>query len=219
MRVEVKICGINSEAARDAAVAAGADYLGFVFYPPSPRAIAPERFAELVAEVPASVRVVAVFVRPSEEEVRAVVEAGRVDLVQLHGEGGLAAVRRAFGGPVIRACPVAERADVQAALALAGEADYLLFDAKPPPDARLPGGNALAFDWRLLGDLPDTLRWFLAGGLRADNVARAVAICGARRVDVSSGVEERPGVKDPARIRAFVRAARGLEVDGGGLGA
>ncbi len=217
--MEVKICGITSEAARDAAVEAGADYLGFVFYPPSPRAISPARFAELVAGVPDSVRVVAVFVRPAEDEVRAVVEAGRVDLVQLHGEGGLAAVRRAFAGPVIRGCPVAERADVRAALALAGEADYLLFDAKPPPDARLPGGNALSFDWSLLGDLPGALRWFLAGGLRADNLARAVALSGARRVDVSSGVEERPGVKDPARIRAFLRAARGLEVDGGDRGA
>lgn len=213
MMLQVKICGITTAEARDAAIEGGAAFLGFVFFPPSPRFVEPPRFGKLAAEVPPGVATVGVFVDPAEEEIEAVLEAGRLDILQLHGTespGRLEALRARYALPVMKAVRIGTRDDLAAIERFRGCCDLLLFDARPPAGARLPGGNAAAFDWRLLAGVDPGRPWFLAGGLDAGNVARAVRVTGARRVDVSSGVERRPGVKDPAKIRAFLAAVRAL---------
>lgn len=213
MSVRVKICGVNDIAAARAAAAAGADMVGFMFYPPSPRAVTPERAAELARELPAGVLRVAVLVDPDDALLDAVVSTGVIDLLQLHGRetpARVAAIRARSGLPVMKVLSVAEKADVEAARAYDGVADRIMFDARPPKDmaGALPGGNAVAFDWNLLAGLALSVPWTLAGGLNPGNVADAIRLTGAPAVDTSSGVEERPGVKDPAKIRAFVAAAK-----------
>ena len=203
----VKICGINSEAAFDAAVAAGADWLGFVFFPPSPRAISAERAAGLSARAPGGPLRVGLFVRPNPAEIAAVLAALPLDILQIHGPAEQArAVRARFGKPVWRAVGIASAADLPAA---ADGADALLLDASPPRGATRPGGNARPFDWTLLRGWRPPAPWLLAGGLTPETVAAAIAATGASAVDVSSGVERRPGEKDPALIRAFIAAAHG----------
>ena len=210
----VKICGINSEAAFDAAVAAGADWLGFVFFPPSPRAISATRAARLSARAPGGPLRVGLFVNPALAEIAAVLAAIPLDILQIHGPAELArAIRAEFGLPVWRAVGIAAAADLPRA---ADGADVLLLDASPPPGATRPGGNAVSFDWSLLRGWRPPAPWLLAGGLTPDNVAAAIAATGAPAVDVSSGVERRPGEKDPALIRAFIAAARGARPEGGG---
>ncbi len=212
MPVGVKICGITSDEAMDAAVEAGADYVGLVFFPPSPRAVSPERAAELSELLPDDVAKVGLFVDPSDALLDQVLTRVRLDLLQFHGTEPperLEAVRLEYGLPVMKMIPVAGPDDLAAAEAYLTVADRLLFDARPPRDALLPGGNALAFDWSLLKGRRWSLPWMLAGGLTPANVAEAVRISGATAVDVSSGVETAPGVKDPALIRAFIAAARG----------
>lgn len=210
MAVEVKICGLNSpEAVR---AAAEADYAGFVFYPPSPRSVTPAQAATLAAALPARVKKVALLVDADDAFIRAVVDALHPDLLQLHGRETperVAQIKHAFGVPVMKAVPVREAADLDAAQAYAGVADRLLFDAKPPerPGA-LPGGNAEAFDWRLLAGRRFTLPWMLSGGLTAANLAAAVRTTGAVSVDVSSGVEDRPGQKNPSKIKSFIDIVR-----------
>jgi phosphoribosylanthranilate isomerase len=209
-RVRVKICGVNSSAALDAAVAAGADWIGFVFFPPSPRAVTPEQAASLSARAPAfevgGPRRVGLFVGPTEAAVAAVLGALRLDVLQLYAEAErVLALRARFGVPVWRAVGVASAADLPARM---DGADALLLDAKSPAAADRPGGNARPFDWPMLVGWTAPGPWVLAGGLTPENVAGAVHATGASAVDVSSGVERAPGIKDTALIRAFIAAAR-----------
>lgn len=217
MTVAVKICGINSDAALDAATLGGADYVGFVFYPPSPRALSPDDAAPLARR--ATPRRVGVFVNPDDALVDQVLQTVPLDCIQLHGRedpARVAEVGARTGLPIIKAIPVADADDIAAARQFEDAAQMLLFDAKPPKSmARaLPGGNALRFDWELLASARFSLPWFLSGGLDADVVADAIRISGARAVDVSSGVEDSPGLKSPAKIRAFLNAAKETEKNG-----
>ena len=212
MPPDAKICGLSTPEAVQAAVEGGAGYVGFVFFPPSPRDVAPARAAELAAPARAAgVMVVAVTVDASDDQLDAISAALAPDLIQLHGHETperVAAVKARTGVRAIRALRVGDAADLDAAAAFEPVADQLMFDARPPRDAILPGGNGAAFDWAILQGRRFTRPWFLAGGLDAGNVAEAVAGSGAAQVDVSSGVESAPGVKDPASIRAFLEAVR-----------
>jgi phosphoribosylanthranilate isomerase len=211
MAVEVKICGITDEEAMDAAIEAGADYVGLVFFPKSPRNVDADRAAELVEFTPGDVTKVGLFVDPDDATLDAVLTRVRLDLLQLHGQESperIEAIRLEYGLPVMKVLSVAEAADLDAALAYQAVADRLLFDAKPPKGALLPGGNAVSFDWSILTGRKWGLPWMLAGGLTPANVAEAVRISGAPAVDVSSGVESAPGIKDPEKIRAFIQAVR-----------
>ncbi|MBI0534703.1 phosphoribosylanthranilate isomerase [Roseomonas sp. KE2513] len=215
----VKICGLSDRAGLDAAVAGGAEMIGLVFFPASPRAVTAEQAAALLAEAPAKggpLRV-GLFVDASDERIGAVLESVPLDLLQLHGEetpARCAALRARFGRPVMKALGIASDADVALLDAYAPVVDRFLLDAKPAPGAALPGGNAAAFDWSLLAGRQVPRPWLLAGGLTPENVAEAVRATGAPGVDVSSGVEASRGVKDPARIAAFIRAAHGAEAAG-----
>lgn len=212
MPVEVKICGITDEDAMDAAIEAGADYVGLVFFPPSPRNVTPDRAAELVEFAPGDVTKVGLFVDPDDSTLDAVLTRVRLDLLQLHGHETperVEAIRLEYGLPVMKVLSVSDAADLDAAEPYLAVADRLLFDAKPPKGAVLPGGNAVSFDWSILTGRKWGLPWMLAGGLTPANVAEAVRISGASCVDVSSGVESAPGIKDAEKIRAFVAAARG----------
>jgi len=215
MKVRAKICGLNDPDAVRAAVEAGAAFVGFVFYPPSPRALSPDRAAELAAIVPASVGKVGLFVDAGDDEIDAVTAQVTLDMLQLHGvetPERAAELRSRTGLRVMKAISVAAASDVERATLYYESADWLMFDAKPPKDmsGALPGGNALAFDWLLLKGWDFPLPWMLAGGLDAGNVKEAVRLSGAHFVDTSSGVESRPGVKDPERIRAFLKAVAAL---------
>jgi len=217
--VRAKICGLRTAGAVDAAVAGGAAFVGFVFYPPSPRSISPADAGALIARVPDHIASVGLFVDPDDATIAAVLAVADLGMLQLHGAESperVAAIRAHFGLPVIKALPVAVAEDFAAVADYADVCDWLLFDARPPKTAdALPGGNALAFDWRLLGGRPVPLPWLLAGGLDPSNVADAVRLSGAAAVDVSSGVERAKGVKDPARIAAFLEALRPTGVSAG----
>jgi phosphoribosylanthranilate isomerase len=213
MAITVKICGLSTAEAVAAAVTGGAALVGFVFYPPSPRNVTPAEAAALCAAVPSGIERVGLFVDAEDATIAAAL-AAPLDLLQFHGSESparVAAVKQRFGRKVMKAIPVADAADLAAADAYAGIADWLIFDARPPRRAdALPGGNGLAFDWQLLGGRRWTLPWMLSGGLNAENLAEAVRLSGATVVDVSSGVESAPGRKDPAKIAAFLAAAREL---------
>ncbi len=207
MTVRVKICGINDPRALATAAEAGADWVGFVFFPPSPRAVTPAQAAALSAGCPAGPERVGLFVDPTDTAVAAVLDVMALDALQLYASAErVAALRARFGRPVWRAIGVAGAADLPTG---AGGADRFVLEAKPPPEATRPGGNAARFDWSLLRDWRAPAPWILAGGLTPDTVAAAIRATGATAVDVSSGVERAPGVKDPALIRAFIAAARG----------
>jgi phosphoribosylanthranilate isomerase len=214
MTIATKICGLSSEAAVAAAVEGGAAYLGFNFYPPSPRSVSPERAAALCAAVPAGVRRVGLFVDAADEAIQAVLNAARIDMLQFHGQESpdrVAEAKHRFGLPVMKAIAVAGPEDVLDASRYEDAADLLLFDAKPPRRAgALPGGNGLAFDWHLIAGRKWRRPWLLSGGLTAALLSEAVRISGASAVDVSSGVEHRPGDKDPDKIREFLAVARSL---------
>ena len=214
MTVAAKICGLSSEVAVAAAVEGGAAYLGFVFYPPSPRAVSPARAATLCAAVPSGVQRVGLFVDADDALIRAVLDAAPIDILQLHGHETperVAEIKLRFYRPVMKAIAVAAPQDVLAAALYDEVADMLLFDAKPPRrEDALPGGNGLAFDWHLIAGHQWRPPWMLSGGLTAELLPEAVRISGASAVDVSSGVERRPGDKDPDKIRAFLRVARSL---------
>lgn len=215
MKVRAKICGLNDPEAVGAAIEGGAAFVGFVFYAPSPRAVTADRAGELAVAVPASVGKVGLFVDAGDDEIDAVISRVALDMLQLHGAETperAAGLRARTGLRVMKAVPVAASADVERATAYYHSADWLMFDAKPPTDMSnaLPGGNALAFDWLLLKGWDFPLPWMLAGGLDADNVGEAVRLSGTHFVDTSSGVESRPGVKDPERIRAFLKAVAAL---------
>ncbi len=212
MAIEVKICGLNAPEAVRAAAVGGARYAGFVFYPPSPRAVTPTEAAALAAPLPPGVAKVGVFVDPDEDLLAAVMGALPLDLIQLHGSEDprrVATIRERHGCKVMKVFKVSAPEDLEPVSAFASVADLFMFDAKPPKhlDNTLPGGNAIAFDWRILAGRDWPRPWLLSGGLDADNLAEAVAISGARAVDVSSGVEERPGVKSPDRIASFLAEA------------
>jgi phosphoribosylanthranilate isomerase len=213
--VAAKICGLNSPETVTAAVAGGARFIGFVFYPPSPRAIAPSGAAMLGSGVPAGVCRVGLFVDPTDSQLAETLAIAALDMLQLHGRETpqrVHDIKERWNVPVMKALPIAGEADVDAAAAFGETADWLLFDAKPPPQMKnaLPGGNALSFDWQLLAGRSWRRPWMLSGGLTAANLAEAVRISGARVVDVSSGVEDRPGRKNPARIAEFLHCAATL---------
>ena len=213
--VAAKICGLNDPAGVLAAVKGGARFVGFVFYRPSPRSLPPIDAARLAAQLPDSVCPVGVFFEPNDEELATVMRVLPDALIQLHGEetpNRVAEIRTRFKCRVIKAIAIANDDDVAGAKDYERVADWLLFDAKAPKNHvnALPGGNALAFDWKLLGARDWHVPWLLSGGLSADNLAEAVMLTKARAVDVSSGVEDSPGHKNPSRIRAFLAAARAI---------
>lgn len=208
---QVKICGLTRPEHVAAAVDAGAGFVGFVFFPKSPRNIDADSAAMLAADVPPGVARVGLFVNPDDALLDAVLAKVPLDILQLHGSESperVARIKARTGLPVMKAVGVADAADLEALWDYGLVADMLLVDAKPPKDAALPGGNGLSFDWRLLVGRKWLKPWMLAGGLTPKNVAEAVRLTGARIVDVSSGVESAPGQKDAGLIRAFVAAAR-----------
>lgn len=210
MRVSVKICGLKDARSVAAAVESGAAFTGFVFFRRSPRWVSAEAAGALINEVPRSVTTVGLFVNPTDVELETVLRHARLGMIQLHGTETperVDKVRLLSGLPVIKAVGVSTARDVVGAQIYENHADWLLFDAKPPKDATRPGGNALAFDWPLLKAYTGKTPWMLAGGLTRANVAAAMKSAGARAVDVSSGVESAPGVKSPAKIRAFLKTA------------
>lgn len=209
--IQVKICGLRSPDDVAAAARAGAAYGGFVFFAPSPRHLSLDTARSLAANAPPGLMRVALTVDADDDTLAGIVDAVPLEWLQLHGSESparVAQVRTRFGLPVMKAVGVVEAADLAAIERYAGVADQILVDAKPPREAPLPGGNGLSFDWRLIAGRDWTVPWMLAGGLTPDNVAAAIQLTGARQVDVSSGVESAPGVKDHARIAAFVQATR-----------
>jgi phosphoribosylanthranilate isomerase len=215
MSVAAKICGVNSAAAAEAAAKGGAAFVGFVFYPPSPRSVLPEAAAAIARVLPQGITRVGLFVDATDEELEAALMKAPLDLLQLHGAETperVAEIKKRFGRPVMKAIKIAEVTDLTEAARYFAVADRLLFDAKAPPEMRdaLPGGNALRFDWQLIAGRDWPLPWMLSGGLTPQNLAEAVRVSGAPTVDVSSGVERRPGEKDPALIAAFLAAAKGI---------
>lgn len=213
MSARVKICGLSTPETIEASVAAGADYLGFVFFSRSPRHLSYEEASVLAACVPSSVPKVALTVDADNATLDAVMAALRPDILQLHGDEPperLVELKSRYGLTLMKAICVAEPEDPLLAAIYRDSADLLLFDAKPPKSmaGALPGGNGLVFDWSLIaGHRPET-PWMLSGGLNAENIAEAILITGAEAVDVSSGVEDRPGRKTPELIEAFIRAAK-----------
>lgn len=210
--VRLKICGLRSPADVAAAHEAGAHYAGFVFFARSPRAVTPEEARALVLSAPVGMAKVGLVVDAGNDALDAILRDVPLDMLQLHGHETperVAEVRARYGLPVMKAVGVETAADVAALAAYWPVADQILVDAKAPRGAALPGGNGVAFDWGLLHNRRWPVPWMLAGGLTAGNVAEALARTGARQVDVSSGVEQAPGQKDPARIAAFAAALRG----------
>jgi phosphoribosylanthranilate isomerase len=215
MAIDVKICGINSEMALDAAVEGGARAVGFIFFPPSPRFVMLRTAADLAKRVDPSAGVtrVGVFVDPTIEALDNTLLHVPLDMIQLHGHESpeeVEVIRMTFRLPVMKAIGVKTADDLDQVEEYASVADRLMFDAKAPEGALLPGGNAVAFDWTLLKTRDYPLPWTLSGGLTCGNVAAAVRESGAPAVDVSSGVESAPGRKDPALIKAFLEAVRRL---------
>jgi phosphoribosylanthranilate isomerase len=211
MSVAVKICGLSTLESVAAAALGGAKFAGFVFYPPSPRNLSPEQAAPLAAGVPSGISRVGVFVDPEDELLERVLAKAPLDLIQLHGEESperVEAIKRKFGKQAIKAIKISSEADLGEAARYFAAADWLMFDARPPKESARPGGNALAFDWELLRQRRWPLPWMLSGGLNPGNLGEAMRISGATAVDVSSGVESRPGVKDTAKIREFLAVAR-----------
>ncbi|THD47215.1 MAG: phosphoribosylanthranilate isomerase [Bradyrhizobium sp.] len=211
MHSTVKICGLSTAATLEAAIGAGADMVGLVFFAKSPRFVTLDRAEELAARARGRARIVALSVDADDEALAAIVARVSPDILQLHGRetpDRVAAIKQTFGREVMKAIGVSEAGDFAQARDFTGVADWLLIDAKPPKDATRPGGNGRAFDWRLARDFAPSTPWLLSGGLDAANVGEAIALSGAEGVDVSSGVERAPGVKDEAQIAAFAAAAR-----------
>ncbi len=210
--MQVKICGIKDAAALDAARRAGADMVGFVFFPPSPRAVTANQAGVLARSYTVGPKRVGLFVDPDDTTLAAALAEVPLDILQLHGEESPARageIRARFGKPVMKALGIGSKADLARLADYADQVDYFLLDARPPPGSALPGGTALAFDWALMKNETPPRPWLLAGGLTPANVAEAIAASGAPGVDVSSGVERARGIKDPAAIAAFVAAAKG----------
>ena len=205
---QVKVCGINDAIAFDTAVEAGADWVGFVFFPPSPRYVTPLTAATLSGRISGGPPRVGLFVDPNEAAIAQVLEIAKLDILQFYGgPADLAAIRARFGLPIWRSIGISSAADLPSDKL---EADRMLLEAKPPAGADRPGGNARTFDWSVLRGWAAPAPWILAGGLTPENVAGAIIETGAAAVDVSSGVESRKGVKDPRLIGDFIAAAKGV---------
>ncbi len=215
MPLTVKICGLTTPEALDVALESGADLVGFVFFPPSPRNLGWEAARILGARVKGRAGKVALTVNATDERLREIVDNLQPDMLQLHGNEPperVAVVRSRFGLPVMKMVPIAERGDLSPIRIYAKVSDRLLFDARAPEQATRPGGLGRTFDWTLLKGVDPGVPFMLSGGLTAANVGEAIGITGAPGVDVSSGVERAPGVKDYDKIRAFIRAARAADV-------
>ncbi len=213
MTVDVKICGISDSTALDVAIKEGAKYVGFVFFPKSPRNISPDLVAQLLLNIPKTVKAVALVVDPSDELVYIIQSIPSISFIQLHGAEDserVSVIRKRTGKRIIKAIKVATAEDLEIVESYTNVADMLLFDAKTPPDmiGALPGGNAVSFDWKILSGRDWKIPWMLSGGLTAQNVGAAIRVSAAPAVDVSSGVECAPGIKDGARITAFLRAVQ-----------
>ncbi|MGI9404155.1 MAG: phosphoribosylanthranilate isomerase [Hyphomicrobium sp.] len=213
MPADVKICGLKTESALEAALANGADYVGFVFHEASPRNIEPSTARKLVNKARGRAKIVALLVDPDDGRLDEVVAAANPDMIQLHGQetpARVSEIAQRLGRPVMKAIKVNCAEDAQNALAYTGKADLILFDAKAPEGrpGTLPGGNGIAFDWQVLEGVRGKIDYMLAGGLTPLNVAKAIRMTGAKAVDVSSGVEAGPGEKDPELIRRFLHAAK-----------
>ena len=210
--MNVKICGLSEARHVDAAIMGGARYLGFVFFPKSPRNLSFEAARVLMRDIPEHICKVALIVNPADHLLDRITDTLPVDMLQLHGSESpqrVVEIKRQYQLPVMKAVGVAEAADLSRLDLYARVCDQLLVDAKPPKETALPGGNGLAFDWRLIAERRWVVPWMLAGGLTADNVATAAQLTGAKQVDVSTGVEKAPGVKDSDKIAAFLGAANG----------
>jgi phosphoribosylanthranilate isomerase len=207
MTTRVKICGINDPIAFDTAVQAGADWVGFVFFPPSPRFVTPTQAAKLSGRTDGGPPRVGLFVDPTGDDIAAALAEIRLDVLQIYGTPDFPVLQARFGLPVWRAKGIASAADLPGDT---GNAEAWLLEAKAPAEATRPGGNAVSFDWSILNGWKPPGPWLLAGGLRPDNVAEAIRITGAAAVDVSSGVERTRGVKDPELIRNFIRNAKAV---------
>ena len=211
-KIKVKICGVTRIADIESAVEAGAAYLGFVFYPKSPRHLDPAQARQLAKSVPTGTRIVAVTVNGDDFALDRIMDEVPVDMIQLHGAESpqrVEEIRNRFGKPVMKAVGLREPSDVDQIANYLSVADQLLIDAKAPSGRELPGGNGLAFDWRLIAGVDWKIPWMLAGGLDPHNVGMAIRSSNARQVDVSSGVESKPGQKDARKISNFIKAARG----------
>jgi phosphoribosylanthranilate isomerase len=210
MPIAVKICGLTSTEAADAAARAGATYGGLVFHPASPRNLTLDAAWSIASALRGKLKMVALVADANDDTLAGIIDAVRPDFLQLHGKESVARTQdiRARFGAVIKALPIAEAADFEAVKPFEAVADMLLFDARPPKGAARAGGHGAAFDWTLLKGRSFNRPWFLAGGLDPENVARAIELSGAQMVDVSSGVETAPGVKSAARIAAFIAATR-----------
>jgi len=217
MALLVKICGLSTPETLDVALDAGADMVGFVFFPPSPRNISVETARALSARVKGRARKVALTVDADDLVLAQIVDALKPDVLQLHGHETpqrVTAIKQRFGLPAMKALAIETKSDLAAISSYTGVADRLLFDARPPREATRPGGLGKPFDWHLLENLNISMPFMLSGGLHAENVAEALRITRAPGVDVSSGVESAPGAKDPDKIRAFIRAARASQSTG-----
>lgn len=214
MSVLVKICGLKTPEALDAALEAGADMVGFVFFPPSPRHLGPEQVRVLGARVGGRAKKVALSVNAHDDDLGQFIDALKPDMLQLHGTETperVSTVRSRFGLPVMKAIPIEQRNDLSPIHLYANVADWILFDARAPREATRPGGLGKTFDWHLLENLTLNVPFMLSGGLDASNVAEAIRVTRPQAVDVSSGVERAPGEKDSDKIREFIRAARAAE--------
>ena len=209
MPIKVKICGVSTEEALDAAVAGGSTHIGFNFFARSPRSVTPERAAVLVKRLPSYVTPVALVVNEDRTRIDAIRAQTGIATIQLHGEEA-PEFAASLGGDVWKAIPVKTRDDLAAASRYVGAVSHVLYDAKPPKGADLPGGTGMRFDWSLLDGFAHPLPWLLAGGLDAANVSKAVGRTGAQFLDVASGVESSPGIKDVDKIAAFLKATRDL---------
>ncbi|GGF49481.1 phosphoribosylanthranilate isomerase [Mameliella alba] len=212
--VRVKICGLTRPGDMEMVAGAGASYAGLVFFGKSPRNVTPEVARDLALEAPVGLAKVGLMVNPTDEFLDEVMRLVPLDMVQLHGAETperVVEVRARWGLPVMKAVGVGAAEDLEKLAVYQKVADQILVDAKPPKGADLPGGNGLAFDWKLIAGRRWSRPWMLAGGLTPENVGLAVAMTGTAQVDVSSGVESAPGIKDAGKVRAFVEAAKGAE--------
>ncbi len=214
MKTQVKICGLKTAEAAERAVALGASHVGFIFFPKSPRNIEPDDAGRIADRIRGQAKIVAVTVNADNDELDEIVSALNPDILQLHGSEDaerLLTVKAMYGLPVMKALSVREASDLEKLDAYIGIADRFLFDAKPPKGSDLPGGNGVSFDWKLLDALDGSVDYMLSGGLNADNIGEAMAQTSARAIDISSGVESAPGVKDLKLMESFFNAVRQAE--------
>jgi phosphoribosylanthranilate isomerase len=216
MTLDIKICGLKTDAAMVAALAGGASHVGFIFFPKSPRYVEPAEAGRLREAARGKALAVAVTVDADDAFLDEIVAEVRPDMMQLHGTetpDRVAEIKARYGLPVMKALSVSEAADLERIEPYIGVADCFLFDAKPPKGSQLPGGNGVAFDWRILAGLDAGVEYMLSGGLNAANIGDALRLANPPGIDVSSGVESAPGVKDPALIEQFFRAVRAARDD------